>query len=49
MNNIDIIKSFKQRGPSNCVAIAIIKAGIEIFGIKKYSFMNGKMILAMSS
>jgi hypothetical protein len=33
MDNIQIIKSFKQGGTGNCVCIAIIKAGIEIFGL----------------
>jgi hypothetical protein len=33
MNNIEIIKSFRQGGEGNCVSIAIIKAGIEIFGL----------------
>lgn len=33
MNNKELIKAFKQGGTGNCVSIAIIKAGIEIFGI----------------
>ena len=33
MTNREIITSFKQGGTGNCVTIAIIKAGIEIFGL----------------
>lgn len=33
MTNREIIKAFKQGGTGNCVSIAIIKAGIEIFGM----------------
>ncbi len=33
MTNIELIKAFKQGGTGNCVSIAIIKAGIEIFGL----------------
>jgi len=33
MDNKELIKAFKQGGTGNCVSIAIIKAGIEIFGI----------------
>ena len=33
MNNKEIIKAFKQGKTGNCVSIAIIKAGIEIFGL----------------
>lgn len=33
MNNKELIEAFKQGGEGNCVSIAIIKAGIEIFGI----------------
>ncbi|WP_298423282.1 hypothetical protein [uncultured Kordia sp.] len=40
MEATDIIKAFKQGGEGNCVAIAIIKAGIEIFGINKI-FIHG--------
>lgn len=35
MNNKELIKSFKQGGTGNCVSIAIIKAGIEIFGLNE--------------
>ncbi|WP_430412849.1 hypothetical protein [Kordia sp.] len=35
METVDIIKSFKQGGEGNCVSIAIIKAGIQVFGINK--------------
>ncbi|BDS14710.1 hypothetical protein [Aureispira anguillae] len=33
MTNRKLIKAFKQGGTGNCVSIAIIKAGIEIFGL----------------
>jgi hypothetical protein len=33
MDYKDIIKSFRQGGTGNCVTIAIIKAGIEVFGV----------------
>ncbi|MDN3494191.1 hypothetical protein [Winogradskyella bathintestinalis] len=33
MDNKELIKAFRQGGTGNCVSIAIIKAGIEIFGI----------------
>lgn len=33
MNSEDIIKAFRQGGTGNCVSIAVIKAGIEVFGI----------------
>src|SRR5688572_24612224 len=33
MTNKEIILSFKQGGTGNCVTIAIIKAGTEIFGL----------------
>lgn len=33
MNYMDIIRSFRQGGTGNCVTIAVIKAGIEIFGL----------------
>ncbi len=35
MTTSEIIKSFKQGGTGNCVSIAIIKAGIQVFGINK--------------
>lgn len=35
MNNRELIMAFKQGEAKNCVSIAIIKAGIEIFGINK--------------
>ena len=34
----DLITGFKQGGTGNCVSIAVIKAGIEIFGINKVLF-----------
>ncbi len=33
MDTFDLIKSFRQGGTGNCVSIAIIKAGIQIFGL----------------
>lgn len=33
MTHIEIIESFRQGGTGNCVSIAVIKAGIEIFGM----------------
>lgn len=33
MDKIELIKAFKQGGTGNCVSIATIKAGIEIFGL----------------
>ncbi|KXX71398.1 hypothetical protein [Flammeovirga sp. SJP92] len=35
METKELIKAFKQGGTGNCVSIAIIKAGIQIFGIDK--------------
>ena len=35
MNTFDIIKSFRQGGTGNCVSIAIIKAGIQTFGVNR--------------
>ncbi len=35
MTTSEIIKSFRQGGTGNCVSIAVIKAGIQIFGINK--------------
>jgi hypothetical protein len=35
MTTKEIISSFRQGGTGNCVSIAIIKAGIEIFGVGK--------------
>lgn len=35
MSSKDIIESFKQGGTGNCVAIAVIKASIQIFGLHK--------------
>lgn len=35
MTNLEIIRSFRQGGTGNCVSIAIIKAGIEIFGLNQ--------------
>lgn len=35
MKTSEIITSFKQGGTGNCVSIAVIKAGIQIFGVDK--------------
>lgn len=35
MTTREIISAFRQGGTGNCVSIAIIKAGIEIFGLNK--------------
>ena len=35
MNTKEIITAFRQGGTGNCVSIAVIKAGIEIFGLDK--------------
>jgi len=42
MNNKELIKSFRQGGTGNCVSIAIIKAGIEIFGLNNIFEHNWK-------
>ena len=40
MNNIEIIRAFKQGSTGNCVCIAIIKAGIEVFGLNNIFYLQ---------
>ena len=40
MTTSEIIKSFRQGGTGNCVSIAVIKAGIQVFGLDKVVYFE---------